>query len=334
MKRIVVTGATGGLGRNAVDALLEKGLAVHATGRNAQIGQHLTKQGAQFSQLDLAIASPVQLADLLQGADAVWHCAALSAPWGAKADFVAANVTATALLIHAAGQSDIKRFVHISTPAVYFDYQHRWNVPETFRPAQYVNHYACSKAQAEDVVQAAVRQYPNMQCVILRPRAIFGRYDQVLMPRLSRVLTQRRGKLPLPHGGQITIDITYAENVVRAMWLATTHANLVSGSVFNITNQEPVLLHDILHRLFADALGRPFSVRSIPYPLLAAAALGMQAISALTNKEPALTPYSIGALSFNMTLDATRAKQVLGYIPAVSLTEGIERTAQWMSAHG
>jgi nucleoside-diphosphate-sugar epimerase len=334
MKCILVTGATGGLGRNAVDALLAKGIAVRATGRNTQVGAQLARQGAEFVALDLATATPAQLTALVQGVDAVWHCAALSAPWGAKADFVAANVTATQHLLEAAGRSGVERFVHISTPAIYFDYRNRWNVKESFQPAHYVNDYAQTKAQGEAAVQTAVWQFPHMRSVVLRPRAIFGRYDQVLIPRLCRVLAQRGGKLPLPKGGQVTLDLTYAENVVHAMWLATTQPQLVNGATFNITNHAPAVLKDVLQQLFVDALHRPFRIVKLPYPLLATVAQGMHMLSQLTHKEPALTPYSIGALSFDMTLDTTQASQVLGYTPPVSLADGIDRTAQWMLAHG
>lgn len=334
MKRVLVTGATGGLGRNAVDALLAQGIVVRASGRNAAIGRVLAGQGAEFVALDLATATPAQAAQLLHAVDTVWHCAALSAPWGAAADFVAANVSATQRLLEAAGAQGVRRFVHVSTPAIYFDYCSRFDVPESYRPATYVNDYARTKAQAEDLVQRAVQRFAHMQCVILRPRAIFGRYDQVLMPRLSRVLNQRRGRLPLPRGGRVTLDVTYAENVVHAMWLASTAAMLPSGAAFNITNHEPVLLRDVLQALFAEALQRPFRIVTLPYPLLAGAAHAMQALARFTGKEPALTPYSIGALSFDMTLDNTQARQVLGYAPPVMLSEGILRTAQWMRQHG
>ncbi|MFC5475103.1 NAD-dependent epimerase/dehydratase family protein [Paraherbaspirillum soli] len=334
IKRILVTGATGGLGRNAVNALLEKGLQVRATGRNAAVGQELAILGAEFFQLDLASATPAQLAPLLRDVDAVWHCAALSSPWGALADFVAANLSATQRLFQAAGEQQVQRFVHISTPALYFDYTSRFEVKEDFRPASYVNDYAATKAQAEQAIRSAAAQFPQMQVVILRPRAIFGPYDQVLIPRLSRVLTERSGRLPLPRGGHVTLDFTYVENVVHAMWLATTRPDIPSCTAFNITNQEPALLRDMLQALYRDALGRPFNIVSVPYPLLATVARGMLLASRLSGREPALTPYSVGALSYDMTLDSSKARQLLGYTPLVSLADGIQRTAQWIKRHG
>ncbi|MBB5610474.1 MULTISPECIES: NAD(P)-dependent oxidoreductase [unclassified Janthinobacterium] len=330
MRRILVTGATGGLGRNAVQTLLAQGVDVRATGRNLAVGLELERMGAQFVPLDLALATPQQVDQLVRGMDAVWHCAALSSPWGAERDFIAANVTATGQLLRAAGSLHVAHFVHISTPAMYFDYRNRYEVPETFRPETFVNAYARSKAMAEKLVQDAAERHPAMRCVILRPRAIFGPHDQVLIPRLARVLTQRGGKLPLPHGGAVTLDITYVDNVVHAMWLATTHKNLQSGAAFNITNGEPARLCDILRSLFCEHLQQPFEIIKVPYRLLALAARAMQFASRFTRREPSLTPYSIGALSFDMTLDNAKARKVLGYQPIVSLQEGIARTAQWM----
>jgi nucleoside-diphosphate-sugar epimerase len=334
MKRILITGATGGLGRNAVHALLQKGMEVRASGRNAETGKALAAAGAEFVALDLATAMPAQLDGLMRDVDAVWHCAALSSPWGATADFIAANVTATQRLLQAAGQNDVARFIHISTPALYFDYTDRFNVKESFHPKSYVNAYARTKAQAEAGVQDAVWRFPRMRCIILRPRAIFGPHDQVLVPRLCRVLDERGGRLPLPRGGRVTLDLTYVENVVHAMWLATDSTRAPSGSVFNITNQEPVVLRDILRQLFADGLQRQCDIVDLPYPLLAAVARSMQLLSHLTRREPALTPYSIGALSFDMTLDNTHAREVLGYLPPVSVADGVQHTVEWIKRHG
>lgn len=334
--RVLVTGATGGLGRNAVEALLARGVQVQATGRRADVGRQLVAEGAAFTTLDLATATPEALASLLRDVDAVWHCAALSSPWGREADFIAANVTATQRLLDAAGRQGVRRFVHVSTPAIYFDYTDRRNVPETFRAATPVNTYARTKAQAETAVQVAVARWPGMHSVVLRPRAIFGPHDQVLLPRLSRVLAERGGRLPLPRGGAAMLDLTYVGNVVQALWRATVaDAGLVpSGAVFNITNHDPVVLREVLRALFVDALGRRLDIVAVPWPVLAGAARGMEALSRLTGREPSLTPYSVGALGFDMTLDNTRARDLLGYVPEVPMAEAVRRTAQWMTTTG
>lgn len=327
---VLVTGATGGLGRNAVEYLLRRGLKVRATGRNEGIGAALQRAGADFHAEDLARRKFTQLEKLVHGVDAVWHCAALSSPWGAREDFMAANVRATEAIIHAAARNGVNHFVHISTPALYFDFQHHRNITEGYRPARYVNHYAETKALAEDLVQDCVKVFPKMNQVILRPRAIFGPHDQVLVPRLSRILHQTGGKLPLPRGGETVLDMTYVDNVVHAMWLATYGEPVPSGSVYNITNGEPEELRNVLQFLYLRQLGEPFAIRNVPYPVLATAARAMEFAACFTGKEPKLTRYSIGALAFDMTLDISKARNELGYRPVISLEDGVRRTAEWM----
>jgi nucleoside-diphosphate-sugar epimerase len=60
----------------------------------------------------------------------------------------------------------------------------------------------------------------------------------------------------------------------------------------------------------------------------------MQVLSIFTQQEPLLTSYRVGAISYDMTLDNINAKTHLGYLPPVSLAEGIRRTAEWMNNHG
>ncbi|MDR2207754.1 MAG: NAD-dependent epimerase/dehydratase family protein [Azoarcus sp.] len=329
----LITGATSGLGRNAVAQLAMMGRAVRATGRDLRVGEALRAQGIEFIPADLTMAQDEVLERLLDGIDTVWHCAALSSPWGDYRDFHAANVVATARLAHAAALKGVRRFVHISTPSLYFDFRHRTNIPETFRAARYANHYASTKAHAEDSIRTIATSHPETTFVLLRPRGIFGPHDRVLLPRILRILRERHGRLPLPRGGAALLDLTYTENVVHAMLLATFCDDIVSGEVFNITNGEPTRLRDVLEALLAP-LGVRYRIVTPPYPVLDVAARAMEAFAAFSGKEPALTRYAVGALNYDMTLDITKARRVLGYEPVVKLTDGIDATVKWIQAHG
>ena len=332
---VLVTGATGGLGRNAVEYLLNNSVKVTATGRNEIIGDLLSSVGAKFVAMDLATANPAQMSLLLSEVDTVWHCAALSSPWGAASSFEQNNVTATNNLLAAAGLAGIRHFVHISTPAIYFDYKHRYDIQESFKAEQPASEYARSKALAEESVLAASVTFSNMHCVILRPRAIFGPYDQVLVPRLLSLMQKRNGRLPLPRGGRVLLDMTYVGNVVQAMWLASEDREIATGSIYNITNDAPIKIAEVLQKLFVEELAYPMKIINMPYPLVAVAAVAMTTVAKVTKKEPLMTPYSAGVLSFDMTLSLSRAKSALGYHPSVSLKEGVRRTAAWLKQqHG
>ena len=257
----------------------------------------------------------------------MWHCAAKSSPWGKYDDFYAANVHATEQLAQAAGQAGVQTFVHISTPSLYFDFQHHHNIAESFVPAKFANHYAQTKWLAEQKVLQAASDHPNTQYIMLRPRAIFGEYDRVLMPRLLQLWRQGRGTFKLPRGGEALMDLTYAGNVVHAMSLASTSPHIGSGSVFNITNQEPWPLHRVLRSLFA-AMDKEMKVKSVPYGLAKQVAVLAEAWANISHKEPQFTPYSIGALAFDMTLDNTQAQQILAYRPLVDMQQAILNTAE------
>lgn len=332
MKKLLITGATGGLGRNAVSWALDRGIEVCATGRNAAVLDMLRAQGAFCRPADLSLLSDAELDSLVAGCDTVWHCAGLASPWGAYADFFRANVLASENLYRAAMRQQCQRFVFISSPSIYFDYTSRCGIPESFRPARYVNHYANTKAQAEERLTALADTSGAPQLVHLRPRALFGPYDQVLLPRLLALTSARNGYLPLPNGGNTLLDMTYIENVVHAMALAS-EAPVSSGSVFNVTNGEPVVLRDVLGALFK-ALGSEVKLGAMPYPLMAAAAYAAEAVSAITRREPTLTRYGVGALAFDMTLDISCAREQLGYAPVVSMEKAIELTAEWFNRHG
>ncbi len=332
---ILVTGATGGLGRNAVEFLLKNGLRVTATGRNQQIGAALSQLGAQFVACDLARVDALSLASLVKNVDAIWHCAALSSPWGGKAAFEASNISATEQLLTAAGEAGVQKFVHISTPAIYFDFEHHYNLTEDFCAAKPANEYARTKLLAEKKVMLAAAQFPNMHCVMLRPRAIFGPHDQVLIPRLQAIMQRKNGRLPLPRGGKTLIDMTYVENVVHAMWLASHAANIPSASVYNISNGQPAQINNVLNKLFVGALKQKMQIVNVPYPLVAGLAACAELLAKISKKEPSLTRYSAGVMAFDMTLNIGHAKKLLGYTPIVNMDEGISRTAHWLkNNHG
>ena len=80
--KVLVTGATSGLGRNAVEYLRRQGIKVRATGRNQAMGGLLEKMGAEFIHADLTNLISSQAKAMLADVDVLWHCSSFTSPWG------------------------------------------------------------------------------------------------------------------------------------------------------------------------------------------------------------------------------------------------------------
>ena len=321
---ILVTGATGFLGKRIAEKLRLQGEDVLATGRNLEKGANLTNNGIRFQVAELTHKDEVE--NLFMDCEAVIHSAALSSPWGKYEWFYQANVVATKNLLNAAKERAIQRFVHISTPALYFYQGSRLNVKENaelFRP---LNHYIATKRLAEEKIDEAFTK--GLPVVTLRPRAIYGPGDTSILPRLIERLES--GYLPIIGDGQNLIDLSYVDNVVDAALLALRSDSHVLGKKYNITNGEAVHLWDEIVKI-ADFLNLKSPSRKLSKTAALALAYCMEKIYARLPKypEPPLTRYTVGLMAHSMTLDISAAQQDLNYKPEVSTQEGLELFLDW-----
>lgn len=312
-RRTLITGATGGLGRILTMILLDHGRHVVATGRDPVRGAALSKAGATFVAADLAHEDP---APLLEGVDTVFHLAALSAPWGPRADFVAVNQVMTERLLTAARAAGCRRFLFASTPSIYTRAASQIGLTETSRlPARPVNAYAQTKFLAERAVRSAAA--PGFATVALRPRAVIGPYDTVLLPRLMRAA--QSGIMPLPGFGRALIEPTDARDVCSAFLAAETRCEAVSGQVFNVSGGQPVTLANLAEHAFR-CMGQ--RVRMVPLPARLVLALAYLAeIGARLRRgapEPTLTVYAAKALGWSQTFDLNAARAALDWSPTHS----------------
>jgi nucleoside-diphosphate-sugar epimerase len=321
--RALVTGGTGFLGSRLAVRLQELGWEVTAVGRNEVKGLQLKSSQIRFVSLDLRNKAEVIAA--CQGQDAVFHCAALSAPWGAFAEFYASNVDATEHVIAGSIKHQVARFIHVSTPSVYFDFTPRLDVSERDPlPVRFANAYAHTKRLAELAVERAVHN--GLPAVTIRPRAIFGPGDNSIIPRLIRA-NESRG-VPIINGGRALVDLTFVDNVVDALLCCQAAPDHVIGRTYNITNGEPVPFVEALQMLFTK-LDSKLKARRIPYRVAYALASAMELSAKLLQRdqEPLLTRYVVGILGLSQTLDITAAKEELGYVPRVSIESGMEAFA-------
>ncbi len=323
---VIITGATGFLGGQLTEYLAEKGQAktLTVTGRNPAKGDHFRTLETRFLPGDLRNEAFVQT--LCDGATAIVHAAALSSAWGPYRAFYEQNILTTKHLVRAAVANRVERFVYISSPSIYAALTDRLLVREDDPlPRRFLNHYARTKFEAEQIVKTELSR-ANIPFVILRPRALIGAGDTVIMPRL--IETNRAGRLRVIGNGQNIADLTCVSNAARAIELALTANGDALNRIYNITNGEPVLLWEQIERVFSD-LGMPFSRKHLPYSVALAMGSILEKLPQRPGHEPALTRYTVSVLAHSMTLNITNARHYLGYEPTQTTADGLREFVNW-----
>ena len=324
---ILVTGGTGFLGRHLARGLLERGHGVRLMGRSFAGASDLTRAGAVPVRADLRDRESVIAA--CRGVGAVFHVGALSAPWGAARDFHDINVGGTASVLAGCREHGVRRVVYVSSPSVVFDGRDHVNLREDAPyPRRFASVYSLTKKLGEDLVNAASRE-GHLETVVLRPKAMFGPGDQSLLPRLVEVA--RRKRLPQIGDGRNLVDLTYVENVVQALLLALD-SPAAPGNTYTITNGEHVPLWPTV-RLVLRRTGLPDDLRPLPLPLALTIARLMEIGGTLRGTEPLLTTYTVGILARTQTYDISAASRDLGYVPQVSVADGVQRTLGRMGGY-
>ncbi len=322
--KIIVTGATGFIGRNIAEKFHDYGFDVLATGRSEQIGNEFQKQGIKFRKAD--IINQEQVISTFTKADYLIHCAAKTADWGKYKEFYDTNVIGTKNVIKACKANSIKRIIFVSTPSVYFSGYDRLNISENDPLPAKQFYYGKTKLIAERELLALKEE--GFKTIILRPRAVYGQYDNSIVPRILKLAEKKR--FPLINKGKALVDITYVDNFTDAVRNCLSVCDKAWNEVYNISNGDPISIREWFS-IVLGAFDRPFKPVNIAEPVAKTFAGIMEIISILASKNtrPAMTQFSVGYMAKSMTLSIEKAKQNLNYLPMISNQRGFEDYKKW-----
>ena len=321
MKKVLVTGATGFLGKYLIEELLNNDYEVVAQGRKENVLSDIKeKYNVKILKCSLDEIKNVELK-----VDYVIHAAALSTVWGKWEDFYNSNVVGTENVIDFCKKNNVKRLVYVSSPSIYSAKYDRLNIKEDdFDKNNQLNFYIKSKILAENLINSI--EDDKLEKVIIRPRGLFGIGDTSIIPRL--INANRKIGIPLFNDGKNIVDITCVENVALALRLAIESENAV-GRTYNITNGEPREFKNILEELF-EQINEPPKYLKINLNLMYGVSSIIEFIYKLFHiyKEPMITKYNICTLGYSQTLNIEKAKKDLKYVPKMTLSEGIKKYAE------
>ena len=321
--KIIITGATGFIGRNIAEKLYEEGMEVITTGRSLQVGKELEKKGIKFIKAD--ITDMDELKKKFSTVDCLIHCAARAGDWGSYKEYYAPNVLGTENVIIACKIHNIKKIIFISSPSIYYTGEDRYNVSEDEPIPEKQFHYSRTKLIAEKRFMEL--QQDGFKVIILRPRAVYGKYDNIFVPRILRMSEKR---IPLINEGKALIDITYIDNLVNAIKCCLSVPENAWNEAYNISNGDPISVRDWFSQIM-EIFNRPFNTENVSLPVANFIAGIIEFFSNLPfgNKSPKITRFSVGYLGRSLTMSIEKAKQKLNYKPLISNYDGFKEYKKW-----
>lgn len=301
---VVVTGASGFVGRALVRHLLLAGRAVVAVAR------HAGDPPTGVREVRVASYEDVHALDAAcAGAASVVHLAALAHRTGDPAEF-AASVRAAEAVAQAAVRARAPRLVLVSSIGVNGNRTSGRPFTEESAP-QPTEPYAVSKLQAERAVAAAVAG-TGTALVTVRPPLVYGPRAPGNFGRLVR-LVQSGWPLPLAsvHNARTFIGL---DNLLDLLVLCTDHP-AAAGELF-VAGDGQDLSTPQLARCIAQGLGRPARLAPMPPVLLT---LGATLAGRRRLAE---------SLCASLQVDAGKACRLLGWRPALAAEDGVRRAAR------
>ncbi len=324
---LAVTGITSGVGMRLAEVALERGHALRALvrDRSRADARALEARGVVLVEGDLE--SPGALATLAEGASAVLHLAAHVGDKGDRATFERINVGGTKNALEGAARADVRRFVQLSSTAVY-GRPDRGRVDETWPVFESGQPYDDTKLAAEQLAFERGRAL-GLEVVAIRPPIIYGPYDRNFMPRAVDALFGRR--FLLIDGGSAPLNMVWVDHLVDALLLAAERPG-VAGEAFNLMDEvdrRPPSVREVAETI-ARAVGAPRPRLSLPYPVALGLGHLVERAFALARPDatPPLSPFVARILSRHVIYDASKAQRLLGWQPTVHTLEGVRREAE------
>jgi len=317
---ILVTGCAGFIGSKITELLLERGdivvgvdnlnNAYHPSLKEWRLAQLQKFPEFEYERRDITHFNAIKELFQQYDFDAVMNLAARAGvrasvenPWV----YIETNITGTLNLLELCREFGVKKFLLASTSSIYGESEMPFS--ENKQTDFQLSPYAASKKGAESLAYTYHYLY-GIDITIPRYFTVYGpagRPDMSIFKFIHRIAEG----LPIPVYGDGTQerDFTYIDDIARGsiaalkpfLFSSPFSSGQVGFEVINLGSDRPVKLHHVIH-LIEQYLGKKAKIEFQP-------------------RHPADVPATWA--------DITKAKQLLGWRPLVSIEEGIQNTVAW-----
>lgn len=325
--RVFLTGGTGLLGSHLAEELRRLDHDVVALHRRGADTLFLEEHGCSLVEGDVRDEAE-SLAVGMAGCTHVVHSAALVYAGSAWPKVRAVNVDGTRNVLSAAAMAGLGHALHVSSVAVYGSpsgpVDETSPVDTDLLPGDL---YARSKREAEEVARGIAAKR-SLNVTILRPAAVYGERDRLMVPAVAGIL--RLPFAPLFGAADNFLPVVYAGNVAVAMRLILEAGR--GGSTFDVGLDHPLTQRAFLSHL-AEGLGRSPRFVSIPAGLIrgSVALLSRMGVSTPGAKHVPLDRVARLVLGEN-PFRSTHIRTELGWEPPHAHADALQRTGRWLAA--
>ncbi len=324
--RVLVTGASGYLGRRMIPQLLEAGHEVRAFVRST------SNVGGLPENIEIVegdVLDPNSLEQAVQDMEVCVHLAAYFDFYPKDVDLLyRTNVEGTKNTIGACVGSSVKRFIYCSSTEAIGPVKYPPGNEDT-QPNPTFD-YGKSKVLAEDVVREIAGD-TGLEHIILRPTGILGEGEFYVAYQTIKAFNDGQIKF-IPGDGEKRIMFTYVDDVVSGFLAALTHISAVNNTYILCPNY-PMKYSD-LFTFLGRLLGVKPPSRKIP---LSAAKLAVSMMKPFKNrggKSFIWHPQSIQSMDEHRWYTNERAKTILGWSPKYTMEEALTKVVEWCLANG
>lgn len=333
MKKVLVTGATGFIGRHLVERLVKEGFSVRCLVRPESRSDFLKNR----KNIELAIGDLLDhssLAKAAAGVEEIFHLGAISQT-REDIDYRTlqkTNVFPTVFLAREGLKNRAKKFIYFSSiEAVGLRAASNIINPiDEFVVPRPETKYGRSKLEAERELLEYYRK-EKLPVVIIRPSVIYGPGDLTHGPiKLLRLI--KSGKFHFVGSGNNLVSWCYVENLIEGVIRAAKNP-VSSGQIYFIGDEKPYYFREIVYTA-ADILGIRISPWKIPLFVAKIICLPIEITFSLLGKDPPLSRSKLRLATQNFVYNIGKAKKDLHYRQLFSLKEGMKKTIAWYKDHG
>jgi len=327
---ILITGATGFVGRHLTRELCTRGYHCRCLVRNIDKAKELFKEYKDIEFVIGDVTKPDSLKNISDNIQVVYHLAARGhvTATSAKAyeEFREINVRGTENLIKHCSASKMKKFFHFSSTAA-MGLIKGVIVDETIMP-QPSTPYQKSKLESEKIVEKYIEEI-NFPGVIYRPCMIYGVEGFGEFYKFTKLI--KKGLMPKIGFKKKLTPLINVKDVVQACIKGMANARI--KEVYFICDSASYPFDEIC-RLIAHALRtkRPFIY--IPEFLAICGATILENTARITNTPPIVTTRNIQSTIADRIFSIDKARKDFDYTPGEELKDGIKETIEWYRNNG